>query len=289
MNTHSNKIIVPIDFSEQSLIALKQSYNLAKIQEAEIVLLYVFEELNPVMKVFFVEVQGLKDAVKKNLITLSEEAAKESGVAVTYKIEKGSIYNKIVKTAKQLKAKMIVMGTQGAAKGKFIGSNALRVVKTAPCPLITIKGKEHRKGCHKILLPLDLTKATVDKVNIGIKLAQLFKAQINVVSIILSDKNEVQSKLEEQINEVKNRIEKENITCETELIYIEKGTKKLVDALLEYATTIASDLILIMTQQENEFKELFIGSKASAIIRKSDIPVMSVLPQKKFDAQKIIK
>lgn len=53
MNTHSNKIIVPIDFSEQSLIALKQSYNLAKIQEAEIVLLYVFEELNPVMKVFF--------------------------------------------------------------------------------------------------------------------------------------------------------------------------------------------------------------------------------------------
>ena len=43
MKTKQNKILVPIDFSEQSLIALKQSYNLAKIQDAEIVLLYVLE------------------------------------------------------------------------------------------------------------------------------------------------------------------------------------------------------------------------------------------------------
>ena len=119
--------------------------------------------------------------------------------------------------------------------------------------------------------------------NIGIKLAKLFDAQINVASIILSDKNEVLSKLEEQINEVKEVIEKENIKCETALIPIEKGKKKLVSALLDYAEDIAADLILIMTQQENDFKELFIGSKAQAIINKSEVPVMSVLPQKKFD------
>jgi len=53
--------------------------------------------------------------------------------------------------------------------------------------------------------------------------------------------------------------------------------------LLDYAEDIAADLILIMTQQENDFKELFIGSKAQAIINKSEVPVMSVLPQKKFD------
>ena len=71
MKTKQNNILVPIDFSEQSLIALKQSYNLAKIQDAEIVLLYVLEELNPVIKVFFSEVSGLKEAVEKNLKTLA--------------------------------------------------------------------------------------------------------------------------------------------------------------------------------------------------------------------------
>ncbi|HEY9083653.1 MAG TPA: universal stress protein [Vicingaceae bacterium] len=283
MKTKQNKILVPIDFSEQSLIALKQSYNLAKIQDAEIVLLYVLEELNPVIKVFFSEVSGLKEAVEKNLKTLAEDSSKESGVPISYLLTKGSVYNKIVKTAKAIKAKMIVMGTQGAARGKFIGSNSLRVVKTSPCPVITIKGKKHQKGCKNILLPLDLTKATTDKVNIGIKLAKMFNAQINVASIILSDKNEALSKLEEQINQVKEVIEKENIKCETALIPIEKGKKKLVSALLDYAEDIAADLILIMTQQENDFKELFIGSKAQAIINKSEVPVMSVLPQKKFD------
>jgi len=40
---------------------------------------------------------------------------------------------------------------------------------------------------------------------------------------------------------------------------------------------------VIMTQQENNFKELFIGSKAQAIINHSEIPVLSVLPQTKYD------
>ena len=41
MNNRTNNILVPIDFSEQSLIALDQSYNIAKISESEITLLNV--------------------------------------------------------------------------------------------------------------------------------------------------------------------------------------------------------------------------------------------------------
>lgn len=283
MENSTNKILVPIDFSEQSMIALKQSYNLAKIYNAEIVLIYVFEKLNPMMKMFFSETKGLKEAVTKNLLTLAEDTAKETGLLVSTHISKGVVYAKIVKAAKKMKAKMIVMGTQGGNRSKFIGSNALRVVKTAPCPVITIKGKVHKKGCDSILLPLDLTKATADKVNIGIKLAQLFGAEIIAISIILEDKNEEYLKLEQQINEVKQKIEANNINCKTELIKIKKDKDTMVNALLTYAEKKKIDLIVIMTQQENEFKELFIGSKAQAIINHSEIPVLSVLPQLKYD------
>lgn len=287
-NVIKNKIIVPIDFSEQSMIALKQSYNLAKIYQAEIVLIYVFEELNPMMKMFFSETKGLKEAVEKNLTTLAEDTAKETGLVVSTHISKGSVHAKIVKAAKKLNAKMIIMGTRGGNKSKFIGSNALRVVKTAPCPVITIKGKVHKKGCESILLPLDLTKATTDKVNIGIKMAKLFNAEIDVVSIILKDRNEIHAKLEQQINEVKLKIEQENINCKTALITIEKEENTLAEALLNYAENKNVDLIVIMTQQESNFKELFIGSKAQAIINHSEIPVLSVLPQTKYDKINVI-
>ena len=52
MSLLKNKILVPLDFSEQSLIALEQSYNLAKIANAEIVLLYVMEEPTGLLKLF---------------------------------------------------------------------------------------------------------------------------------------------------------------------------------------------------------------------------------------------
>lgn len=283
MENSTNKILVPIDFSEQSMIALKQSCNLAKIYNAEIVLIYVFEKLNPMMKIFFSETKGLKEAVTKNLLTLAEDTTKETGLLVSTHISKGVVHAKIVKAAKKMNVKMIVMGTQGGNRSKFIGSNALRVVKTAPCPVITIKGKVHKKGYKHILLPLDLTKATKDKVTIGIKLAQLFGAEIIAISIILEDKNEEYLKLEQQINEVKQKIEANNINCKTELIKIKKDKDTMVNALLTYAEKKKIDLIVIMTQQENEFKELFIGSKAQAIINYSEIPVLSVLPQLKYD------
>ena len=44
MNQATKKILVPVDFSEQSLIALEQSYSLAKKYDAEIMLLHVIEE-----------------------------------------------------------------------------------------------------------------------------------------------------------------------------------------------------------------------------------------------------
>ena len=52
------------------------------------------------------------------------------------------------------------MGTNGASKGiakKFIGSTE-KVVRSLKCPVITIKGKDHKEGCDNIILPLDLER-----------------------------------------------------------------------------------------------------------------------------------
>ena len=51
--------------------------------------------------------------------------------------------------------KRISIVTLGCSKNK-----AIRVVSKSPCPVITIKGKEHFNGCRTIILPLDLEKET---------------------------------------------------------------------------------------------------------------------------------
>lgn len=278
MLSKTNKILVPIDFSDQSLIALSQSYNLANKIGAEIILLYVIEEVNPMIKRLYKELNGIHDAVLSNLKNLAAEKAKETGLKIGVEITEGKIYSKITEFAKKLDVTFIIMGTRGGEGSKFIGSNANKVVKTAPCPVITIKGKLHNQGCERIVLPLDLTKETRDKVNQAILFAKLFKAEIFIVSILLTGKEDVVNKLKDQLVIVKQLIERENIQCTAEIVKILKSTESLSNAVIKYAEKNNADLIMIMTQQENEIKELFIGSKAKEVIKNSDIPVLSIKP-----------
>lgn len=275
-----NKILVPIDFSKQSLIALSQSYNLAKEIDAEIVLLYVIEKLSPTMKMFYKGLDEISDAVENNLENLAGYESKKTGLKFSKLVEKGKVYNKIVKVAAKIDATLIVMGTRGGSRTKFIGSNALRVVKTAPCPVITIKGKKHKKGCDKILLPLDLSKQTADKVSMAIEMAKIFKADIYVLSVLLVERNEIKSRIVKQLASVVKAIEKNNLSCVSEIREIKKGEDSLVGVVLNYSKEIEADLVMIMTQQEKDVKEFFIGSRAQTIINKSEIPVLSISPSK---------
>jgi nucleotide-binding universal stress UspA family protein len=281
MSSKVNKILVPVDFSEQSLIALYQSYNLAKEIDAEIILIYVIEEFSPVMKMLYKELDQIGDAVAKNLTNLAEDEAKKTGLIFSTIVAKGKIYAKIVETAAEIGATLIMMGNQGNARGKFIGSNSLHVVKTSPCPVITFKGKNHKKGCDRILLPLDLSKETADKVKIAIQLAKIFNSEIYVLSVLLIGKDERRSKMVEQIDRVKENIEERGVKCSAEIKDIVKGEESLVGAVLRYSNEIEADLIMVMTQQENDFKEFFIGSRAQTIINNSEIPVLSIIPTRK--------
>lgn len=282
MNSSTNYILVPLDFSEQSVIALEQSYNLARILQAEITLLYVMEEPGPVVKLFNKsEDEQLKDAIQTNLNKYAEEASKKAGVKVNTLIARGKVYDKIVEVSEMLNAVMIIMGFNGTSgiKKRFIGSNALRVVREAKAPVLTIKGKHHRQGCKNIVLPLDLTKETKDKVGKAIELAKLYGGStIRVVSVLISTEEFVINRLTRQMSQVKRQIEMSGVECTAEIVKSIKGEESLANVIIDYANKVDGDLIMIMTQQEVDFTRYFIGSSAQEVINQSDIPVLSIVP-----------
>ena len=278
-----HEILVPIDFSEQSLIALGQSYNLAREYNAEILLLYVMEEGGLLNIATAKQVSDVKKGIQKKLDKLAEETQQKSGVHVDTMIAKGKAYEKIIEVADLTDALMIIMGCSSRKKLKklFIGSNALRVVREAGCPVITIKGKAHREGCKNIVLPLDLTKETRDKVRQAIEVASLgtYKSAIRVVSVLQSSDEFIVNKLTRQLESVKNYIQKQGVECSAEIIKIAKGEDSLAQCIIDYAHKVDGDLLIIMTQQETNFTRMFIGSTAQEVVNNSDVPVMSIIPQ----------
>lgn len=283
MDNLKNKILVPLDFSEQSLIALRQSYNIARFSNAELLLIHVIDEdffktLDHIFKDQGYE-DPVRDQIQLKLDRLAVEVSQEANIIANTTIRKGKIYEEIVRVANEIDATFIVMGTHGAIglKKKFLGSNAARVIKEAECPVITIKGTEHHRGCKKIVLPLDLTKETKEKTGKAIELARFFGSEIFVITVIDTDDEFILNKLTRQMDQVKSLIESNTISVHTEFI----TGSDIPTEITNYAVNINADLIIIMTQQEIYWTEMFIGFAAQEIINNSDIPVLAIRPQLK--------
>lgn len=281
MSNEKQQIIVPIDFSEQSRIALSQSYNIARMAKADITLLHVIDEalMSHVLHMFSSTDQHeelLKLGIQTKLDELAKEAREKSGLQIHTRIEKGKIYEVVAEIAGELNAAFIVMGTSGETtlKKKFIGSNAVRVISDAPCPVITIKGKQHKTGCETIVLPLDLTKETKEKVTKCVEIARFFGSTIKVVSIIDTSDEFLINKTERQMDQVLEFIKEHNISCTGEFV----KNKHVAESVIEYAAKVNADLIIIMTQQELEWTEFFIGTESQKVINESEIPVCSIRP-----------
>ena len=277
MASLKNHILVPIDFSEQSRIALGQSYNLARLTKASLTLIYVVEE--PFQLPFRKEKKVDKTFernIQKELKKLAEETTRDTGVKTDTMIAHGKVYEEIQNAAKKLKSSFIIMGTNGSAGGfkRFIGSNALRVIRESPCPVITIKGKKHRPGCKSILLPLDLTKETKEKVTKAIVIANLFGSHIYLLSVLDTDDEFIVNKLKRQMMQVEEFIKKHELSCSHEFVM----GNDMSEEIIKYAKRIKADLVMIMTQEEMQWREMFIASEAMEVINGTDAPVLSIRP-----------
>ncbi|MCB0431137.1 MAG: universal stress protein [Flavobacteriales bacterium] len=291
MDASTKQILVPVDFTDQSLIALSQSYKLAKMLDAEITLLKVIEQHGFLSGLFQKHEDEVTAEIQSKLDALVKQTEEKAGVRVNSLIAKGKPYEKILEVAGMINTVLIMMGTSGGApglKGMLIGSNALHIVRQTSCPVITIRGKHHRDGCDLIVLPLDLTKETKQKVDKAVMFAKMFDAKIAIVSAMFTKDEFIVNKLNRQMQQVKAFIQERGISCNAEIVKGLKGQETEADVIVDYAKRVEGDLIVIMTQQETEMTDLFLGSTAQRIISESDIPVLSLVPEKVLDGGNIV-
>ena len=279
-------ILVPVDFSEQSEVALEQAVSLSRVFNSEIHVLNVINEEFSLSKLFddSDKIQYKKRS-KERLDAFVKAKNAEFGIELKSIQVTGKIYSQVVNSADVINAEFIVMGTAGGStlKKRFIGSNALRVVRESHKPVITIKGKHHRKGCQNIVLPLDLTKETKEKVAKAVEFAKRFGSIIRVVSVLRTNDEFIVNRLTRQLDQVKKYVVEQGVECGAEIIRDTKGEHTLAASIIDYANRIKGDLIMLMTQQEQDITEFFIGSSAQEVINTSDIPVLSIVPTPKKD------
>lgn len=144
------RILVPTDFSESARHALGYGMSFASEYGAELVLLHVVEavpagyasELFPVpmAEVF----QQVSSYARGELARLTAEAA-QKGIATRELVVQGKPSAEIVRVAREESVDMIVLGAhgKGVLDKALFGSTTERVVRKAPCPVLTCHLVEH--------------------------------------------------------------------------------------------------------------------------------------------------
>ncbi|MCB9233405.1 MAG: universal stress protein [Bacteroidia bacterium] len=277
------KILFPTDFSEVSEFAVGTAVNFAKVADAELIFLHVVEPPTSPLKIFggFKESEARKEATK-----MLEDYMKTHGdpeLIMSTMVKIGKDYKKIVDAAEEISADYIIMGTQGldGMKEYFVASNASLVIRYAPCPVLTIRQKPDHVGFNRILVPLDLTKETSEKVSMAVKLAEKFGSEVFVMTVLWSDGDEeVKDRLKKRMAKAVAHIKSNGIKVDSTMVVTKNND--ITDTVMEYAKQIDADLISIMMQQEQSFKESLMGSHAARVVNHSLIPVMSIKPVKEY-------
>ncbi len=140
------KILVPTDFSDASLVALRHAVELAQVFKAEVVLVHVVEPpVYPAMDAAgSVTIPVMRDEMVKaseaHLARVLRERVPE-GVRARAVRREGRAFEAIAEAAKEEGADLIVIATHGytGLKHLFLGSTAERVVRLAACPVLTLR------------------------------------------------------------------------------------------------------------------------------------------------------
>ncbi|MBU1096564.1 MAG: universal stress protein [Ignavibacteriae bacterium HGW-Ignavibacteriae-2] len=140
------KILVPIDFSDYSKNALRYSVNFAKSISAKMYLIYVIEPM-----IYPADFSMGQIAIPAADIDMTKRAQEElntlanneidNSIAVEVIIKSGKPFVEIIETASEIDADLIIIATHGhtGVEHLLFGSTAEKVVRKAPCPVLTLR------------------------------------------------------------------------------------------------------------------------------------------------------
>ncbi|AFK19632.1 universal stress protein [Haloferax mediterranei ATCC 33500] len=138
-------ILVPLDGSAPSEVALDHALDLAASMDATIHALYVVDERT--LHATQLDAGGLMSAYEEegeDIVSEAADEATEAGVEVVTAIEHGSPHQAILQYSEEADIDLLVMGTHGRSglRRYLIGSVTERVLRLADMPVLTIRAEE---------------------------------------------------------------------------------------------------------------------------------------------------
>jgi nucleotide-binding universal stress UspA family protein len=296
------RILFATDFSRWARRAEDYACALACSWRASLTVLCVAEfppGLNPD---YPVNQQYLADLLKNASSQLDDlkGRAERRGIAITTRMASGIPSEEVIAAAQAEDSDLIVVGTRGKTglAHVLLGSTAERVIRGAPCPVLTVRTEpaDNEDGSvlsrpvtlERILVPVDFSDCSLDALQYAVVVAQQAQASLMLLHVLEPvsygldfDLGHFRSREDVRESWTK-RLEKLAATHQHPHMPIEYRLRGgfPADSILDAAQTLPCDLIVMGTHGRRGISHTISGSVAEAVLRKAHCPVIAVRSHK---------
>lgn len=271
-------LLVGIDFLNESLAALKLAVIIAARANSKIVLVFV-NVPDKGKPIFVTSPDKIKAEVENRFKALIQKYSdKLPAENFSYRFKEGlKVEDAINEVAEETSAALIVIGTKGKMGFKlFSHSLAFETIEKSLVPVMSVRDGARISNEFKIIVvPIDDTLETRQKIPFTVILAKLFQAEIHLLAIYHTSFQIVKENIERYTRQSAEYLEANNVN------FIVKSIESadVVKESIKYANEINADLISIMTVQITATANIWKGSFAEQLIAQSPIPVITVPPK----------
>lgn len=265
------KILVPCDFSQTAVEAVKFASTVAQKSKGEVVLLHTIElpTLYDSSAVLSFEAEYMKDAKEKALGKLKALATKwiEPKLKVKYNVEFGGFIPTLNAAIDDTEADLIVMGTHGASglKEYTIGSNAEKVVRNSKVPVICVR--KASANVKNIVFPTAPDREQEDLMMKVKALQEFFSAKLHVVFINTPAGFTRDSETRPMLEKLAKRYMLKNYETH---VYSDIDESQ---GIINFTRTVKGDLVAMRTHGRKGILHLATGSVAEDVVNHVHCPI----------------
>jgi nucleotide-binding universal stress UspA family protein len=272
-----NHILLPTDFSENSINAMHYALQLFEGKPCHFYLLHTQNPANYISDDLVLAgpksiYETIVNTAKKKLSQLLVELKQEFKTR-EFKFELLVDYDTLSEAINQIKTTkpidLIVMGTNGASSAKEIlfGSNTINVIRKVDCPTLVIPEGCGFESPNELLLPLDAADAlNSDAFLNAIKFMKRFGKKLHLLRINPNGENSEDSK--------KDHDYVRSLLTEHQYVYHIVSDIPISATVDCYIQTHTIDLVALIVQNESLFERLFMGSPTTKINKMLKVPLL---------------
>lgn len=296
--SNSRPIVVGIDFTPSSRVALTQAVRLGGQMRVPVKAVHVIETLAAVhlsdeMSAFQVQVTAsLIDEAKQTWKSFREHAGAPE---VPMHIEINSPVAAMTYCCKQENAQLLVVGTRGSGTEKGVGTVAASCARRSPCDVLLIEEAYGPKKFETVLACVDFSETSKRAVEQALRVAAVDGAKVHVAYVFSAPWNKVKPKAGSPEATEAFRTAYASALTERVRAFCEEGmhaeaawakptyhafaADKHGKGIAEFAKVIGADLIVLGTRGASNIHDMLLGSTAEHVIRDAGRNVWAVRPK----------